>query len=248
LDSLSSFDEQEVAPALLTTGSERPRVHMFFDYSNLFVPLRRVRPGGPVTDERETRLHFANLHRLAAAGRPVDKAICASGREGRPATMWGPLRKLGFRVELLETERRGEQGVDAILQAHMLRSLADCAAGVVVVLTGDGGADQEGIGFLADLRRMHGWGWGIEVLSWRQACSQPLRRFAEEHGAFVALDDYYESITYLVRGRQPPVLSLKRRPLASPRFRRAAAQPSLWPTGPRKPPAARCCPRGGDRA
>jgi hypothetical protein len=57
-------------------------------------------------------------------------------------------------------------------------------------------------------------GWAVEVLSWRGACSRHLRQFADEHGVFVALDDYYEAITFLAAGRRAAPLSLKHRGLA----------------------------------
>ena len=40
-------------------------------------------------------------------------------------------------------------------------------------------------------------GWKVKILSWRHSCNQRMRRWAEENGMFVALDDFYEAITFL---------------------------------------------------
>ena len=68
-----------------------------------------------------------------------------------------------------------------------------------MLLTGDGSGFIDGVGFHADLERMHGRGWRIEVLSWRHSCNRRMREWAEQNGRFVALDDFYESITFLER-------------------------------------------------
>ncbi len=43
---------------------------------------------------------------------------------------------------------------------------------------------------------MHKKGWKVEILSWAHACNQRMRRWAEANGVFVALDDFYDSITF----------------------------------------------------
>ena len=44
---------------------------------------------------------------------------------------------------------------------------------------------------------MHDKGWRIEVLSWRHSCNRRMREWAENVGRFIALDDCYESTTFL---------------------------------------------------
>ena len=83
--------------------------------------------------------------------------------------------------------------------------------GIAVLLTGDGSGFADGVGFHADLERMHGKGWRIEVLSWRHSCNRRMREWTENVGRFIALDDYYESITFL---EEP----LPGRPVAEPRY------------------------------
>ena len=87
-----------------------------------------------------------------------------------------------------------EQGVDQTLQTAMLRDAFDYNGdpGIVVLLTGDGAGFDSGVGFHADLERMHGRNWRIEVISWRHSCNTRMRNWAEQNGTFIALDDFYE--------------------------------------------------------
>ncbi len=103
--------------------------------------------------------------------------------------------------------------MDQALQTAMLRDAFDYNGnpGTAVLLTGDGSGFADGVGFHADLERMRNRGWRIEVLSWRHSCNRRMREWAEEHGTFVALDDFYESVTFL----EPPAPG---QPMANPRF------------------------------
>ena len=121
---------------------------------------------------------------------------------------------------------RSEQEVpDRFLQLRMLEDALDHNGdpGTAVVLTGDGAGYLEGRGFHSTLERMHRRGWQFEILSWAGACNQRMRRWAEENGVFVPLDDFYRSITFtepsrpgqaLAHPRAPAPLDLSRRPLA----------------------------------
>ena len=53
-------------------------------------------------------------------------------------------------------------------------------------------------------------GWHIEVLSWRHSCNRRMREWTEENGKFIALGDFYDSVTFLER-------SAPGEPLAAPR-------------------------------
>ena len=48
---------------------------------------------------------------------------------------------------------------------------------------------------------MHKRGWRVEILSWAHSCNQRMREWAEENGAFIALDDFYEAITFMEPSR-----------------------------------------------
>ena len=108
----------------------------------------------------------------------------------------------GVEVELFDRgdPARGEQQMpDHMLQLQMLTDALDYngTPGVVALLTGDGAGYLEGAGFHRTLERMHKRGWKVEILSWRHSCNQRKRRWAETNGVFVALDDFYEAITFL---------------------------------------------------
>ncbi len=95
----------------------------------------------------------------------------------------------------------------------MLRDAFDYKGkpGIVVLLTGDGSGFADGVGFHADMQRMRSRGWRVEVISWRHSCNRRMREWAEEEGVFIALDDFYDSVTFL----EPPAPG---QPIASPRF------------------------------
>lgn len=198
------------------------RVCIFWDNSNIFISSRfaATRRGVDVLAERGTRIQFDALFQLAHANREVISAVCVGSVPPELAGVWKKLEETGIQVELFERGRDSgqEQGVDQCLQVHMLRALSDVGPpATCVLLTGDGAGYESGVGFQADLERMHSRGWGIEVLSWNQACNTHLRAWAQEVGVYVPLDDYYESITFEQHGRRSRPLSLMRRPLARPR-------------------------------
>jgi hypothetical protein len=112
----------------------------------------------------------------------------------------------GVEVQLFDrgsAERSEQDTPDRILQLRMLEDALDYNGnpGVVVLLTGDGAGYHGGTGFHRTLERMHKRGWRVEILSWRHSCNQRMRRWAEDNGLFVALDDFFESITFMTPSR-----------------------------------------------
>jgi hypothetical protein len=85
----------------------------------------------------------------------------------------------------------------------MLRALADSSTPcIAVLLTGDGKGYEDGVGFRADLERMHKRGWAIELVTWERTCNKRLKEWASKVGVFVRLEDYYSSVTFLEEGRR----------------------------------------------
>ncbi len=181
------------------------KVFIYWDNSNIYISATELAAEREGPDARyRLRLHFRNLLRLAAADRPIESAIAVGSVPPELRTVWTRLENEGITVELSE---RGalhgtEQGVDQKLQANMLRNALDYNGdpGIAVLLTGDGSGFYDGVGFHADLERMHRKGWRIEVLSWTYSCNRRMKEWAEQNGKFIALDDFYESITFL----EPP--------------------------------------------
>jgi hypothetical protein len=196
-----------------------PTVFVFWDNSNIFIPAKylAVRRDGAYA-EQVVRIQFDSLYRLAHAGREVKGAVCLGSVPPDLKLVWDRLRATGVDVELYErgSASGAEQGVDQCLQVHMLRVLADVKPpAVAVLLTGDGAGYDTGVGYHADLERLHKAGWGIEVLSWDAACRRALKDWAAKVGRYIPLDDFYPSVTFIEGGRTATPLSLTHRPMVS---------------------------------
>ena len=191
------------------------KVFIYWDNSNIFISAQEVaieREG--VAARHRVRVHFRNLLELAHAERDIEHAIAVGSIPPELRHVWNRLENEGVTVLLLErgAMQGREQGVDQALQTAMLRDAFDYNGdpGIAVMLTGDGSGFDDGVGFHADLERMYNRGWRVEVLSWRHSCNRRMREWAERNGEFIALDDFYDSVTFL----GPP---LPGQPIADPR-------------------------------
>ncbi|MDE0146277.1 MAG: NYN domain-containing protein [Nitrospira sp.] len=184
------------------------RVFIYWDNSNIFLEAQRLaeeRNEGPASRYR-IRINFDNLLRLAHANRPVERAFAAGSVPPEMRHLWNRMESNGIQVQLFDRGNPGsrEQEVpDKFLQLRMLEDALDYngTPGIVVLLTGDGAGYLEGSGFHSTLERMHNRKWRVEILSWAHSCNQRMRRWAEENGVFIALDDFYESITFMEPSR-----------------------------------------------
>ncbi|HZF01953.1 MAG TPA: NYN domain-containing protein [Methylomirabilota bacterium] len=177
------------------------KVFVFWDNSNIYISAKTVavlREGGDAA--YQVRIQFDNLLSLALAGRKLESAIAVGSVPPPMRHVWNRLEQAGVKVELFERGSLSarEQAVDQALQTYMLRTTIDNNGhpGIAVLLTGDGAGFLDGIGFHADLERMHKKGWGIEVLAWEKTCAARFRQWVEKIGVFVPLEDYYESLTF----------------------------------------------------
>ena len=193
------------------------KVFIYWDNSNIFIGAQQVASDREGADaRRRVRVEFRNLLELARAGREIEHAVAVGSVPPELRHVWNRMANEGVSVQLLERGaiQGGEQGVDQTLQTAMLRDAFDYngTPGIAVLLTGDGAGFADGVGFHADLERMHRRGWRIEVLSWRHSCNHRMREWAEqtENCKFVTLDDFYESITFLE-------LPAPGQPIAAPR-------------------------------
>ena len=193
-------------------------VFVYWDNSNIFHEMQRLaeeRDEGPDARYR-VRIHFDNLLRLAYADRPLRKAFAAGSIPPEMRGLWNRMEARGVEVALFDRGQpdRGEQEMpDRLLQLRMLEDALDFngTPGIVTLLTGDGAGYLEGAGFHRTLERMHRRAWRVEILSWKHSCNQRMRRWAEENGVFVALDDFYESITFLEPSKPGSQLAMGRR-------------------------------------
>ena len=203
------------------------RVFLFVDNSNIFISAKDEafrREGRPAKDQ--VRLQFDLLLQLALAGRELASAFVVGSVPPEQRAVWTRLEAAtGVKPELYErgAHSGGEQGLDQCLQVHMLRAISDSLEPqIAVLMTGDGAGYDDGVGFHADMERMHAAGWGVEVLSWQKHCRRALREWATLNGVFVPLDEYYDSVTFLEGGRRSKPLEMSERPKSRPRVSPAA--------------------------
>ena len=205
------------------------KVFIYWDNSNIFIGARSeaAQREGQLARVR-VRINFEAMLHLAHADRPVEKALAVGSVPPEMRALWNRLESKGVRVTLFNrgAVERGEQEVpDRILQLQMLEDGFDNNGkpGVVVLLTGDGAGFYDGAGFHRTVERLHNRGWRVEILSWGNSCNQRMKKWAEENGAFIALDDYYEAVTFLEPSsadypaadfRPSAELDLSRRPTA----------------------------------
>ena len=200
------------------------KVFVYWDNANIFIGAQGL------TDDREgnsdasyrVRVDFENMFRLAHGDRPVAKALAVGSIPPPLRQVWDRLRRQDVIVELydrVEAQKKEQEVPDRLLQLEMLRDALDYNGdpGIAVLLTGDGAGYYKGpgIGFHKELERMHKRGWRIEVLSWKYSCNPRMRKWAEENGAFIALDDFYESVTFVEKSEPgyPPVPPRDSKPL-----------------------------------
>lgn len=196
----------------------RDKVFIYWDNSNIFYEAQRFaedRDEGPGARWR-VRINFDNMLRLAHADRVVEKAVAVGSVPPEMEQLWNRMENKGIEVRLFDrgSVNRGEQEMpDRILQLQMLEDGFDHNGdpGIVVLLTGDGAGYYKGAGFHRTIERLHGRGWKVETLSWRHACNRRMREWAENEGVFIALDDYYEAITFMAPSAPGHELAVARR-------------------------------------
>ena len=178
------------------------KVFIFWDNSNIYISAKTIAAEKEGPDATyKLRISFDRILRLASADRPIEFAIAVGSIPPQLRHVWNRLAQTGVKIELFErgAQSEKEQAVDQALQVHMLRKAFDYNgdAGTAVLLTGDGKGFLDGVGFHADLERMHRKGWNIEVLAWEKTCNPRLKEWTEKIGIFVPLENFYDNITFL---------------------------------------------------
>lgn len=178
------------------------KTHIFWDNSNIhFVGRNMVMPLiEPGEDPVLFRTYFKGVFQLANRHRQIGKAYLAGSIPPENDSLWDHFRSNGIEVELLSrTSSNKENANDVSIQAAILRTAVDNIGNndTFVVLTGDGAGKLLGVGFLADLERIHKMGFNVEVVSWELGCNKYLRGFAEKNGVFTPLEKYYYEVTFI---------------------------------------------------
>lgn len=182
------------------------KIFIYWDNSNIFHGCQYLTEELDLSPNarQRVRLHFKNLFELACADRKIERSFVAGSIPPEVRHLWNHLENMGITVKLYDRGgyERGEQNMpDTWLQLQMLEDtiLYNGDPGIACLLTGDGAGYTLGYGFHHILELMLGKGWQIEVLAWREICNRRMREWAEKNGLFVALDDFYSSITYTER-------------------------------------------------
>ena len=197
-------------------------VFIYWDSSNIFHSAQELAEdrGGEGDSYYRLRINFRNLYKLAAADRPVVRAFAAGSIPPALTALWNVLEGQGVQVDLFQRgeDTPPEQDVpDERLQLAMMRDALKYKhdPGTIVLLTGDGRGYDEEKGFFKTIEDIHSLGWRIELLSWNHSCYQRMKEWVQDHGTYIALDDYYDSVTFLKREEDDPS-DLKLRDRASP--------------------------------
>ena len=200
------------------------KVFVYWENSpTIFLEAQRLAEMRETTPDARYRMHvsFDALYKLASANRPVEIAMIVGAVPPQLRQLWNRLENQGLNVRLFDRTDTPNQ----TLQFNMLLNVVRYSdtPGIAVLLTGDGAGYFAGEGFRQTLELMHEKNWKIEVVSWQDTCNKHTREWVEQNGAFVALDDFYESVTYLepsrpghllASSRDAVPLDLSQRPLA----------------------------------
>lgn len=184
-------------------------MYIVWDNSNIhYAGLDQVMPIKEPDTQRELyRTYFQGVLDLARNGRKVDDIyFCGSNPPKEGDSLWTAVSALGIDPIIIPRSlTEGEaDATDRELQLAILHLYFDHPdADTVALLTGDGAGIKQGKGFLAEAKRLFDRGWKFEVYSWDIACHGQLREFAETHGKYYKLEDYYENITFIKNGRKP---------------------------------------------
>lgn len=178
------------------------KAFIYWDNSNIFISARGV------AEEREgagayhqVRINFKNLLSLAKAERAIGHAVAVGSIPPEMSHLWNRIEQQNVEVHWHErgANSNTEQGVDEKLQNVMLMDalIHNGSPGTVVLLTGDGRGFHQDVGFHKTVEQMHKKDWKIEILAWTSSCHKYMLEWIRAHGTFIALEDFYENITFL---------------------------------------------------
>jgi hypothetical protein len=180
-------------------------MYIFWDNSNIQFSGANCACGliEPQVNSVLYRTYFKNLFELVRKGRTIQEGYVAGSIPPPSDDLWNYITGLGVTLNKLDKTSSGKEqdSVDIWLQNKMLHTIIDESPSIMAVLTGDGAGALSGDGFLAELKRAHNRGWAIEVYAWDCTCNRHLKQFAENNGTFIALEQYYYSISFIKGGR-----------------------------------------------
>ena len=165
---IKNWCEEQVA--LLQQGSVEPppepiarqSIHVFVDHSNVAIGAKRA-----TGDELDVRRLVQSIEQRRDA---KERVVVGSHHSERAGTEW---KKLGYKM-LADPRRGKEHFVDEALQAQLMRTAAKSFTPrrVLVLVTGDGNANEGRMTFPECVEAALKNNWQVELYSWRQALSQ----------------------------------------------------------------------------
>lgn len=176
------------------------KLYVIWDNSNIhYGGLNQVFPSMEPGESKERyRTNFMALLQLVRNNRPIEKVYFVGSTPPEADNVWRYLRGKGIQTETIPRAADGEwETTDHLLQNHLLRLGYLPEKGIIALLSGDGAGIKEDVGFFADLKRLAGIGWDVEVYSWDETCHTELKRYAETYWKFTNLSDHYFEITFL---------------------------------------------------
>ncbi len=119
-----------------------------------------------------------------------------------------------------------EQANDETLQVRMYETIFSQPPAVMVLATGDGAGWRQRRGFLPAIDAAKRLGWAVEGVAWSSTANRVMADwYGQVGGAFIDLDDFYLSVTFVEHGRRVMPMNLTHRPFA----RIDASRTSLLP-------------------
>lgn len=182
---------------------KRP-VCIYVDNSNIYI-------GGQETakhkheDAHSLRIAFENFLYLVTHGdMEFDEMVWAGSGNTEHEEIFRGITDKGIDLQLIPRAESGEnETVDQAIQLSMYRHHRKYRStpGTIVLCTGDGKGFSEEKGFLYDVKGFTEDGWKLNLFSWDSICHHGLKHFAKEHGHYIPLENYYDSITFIKDGR-----------------------------------------------
>jgi hypothetical protein len=195
-------------------------IHVFYDNSNVWGGAQAHR----IATEPEVpwvalRIHTTHMFRLIEQARPAPTRVLAGSVPPSSEELWEWARKNKCQTDLLKRVESddgsiSEQGVDEILHLKIANVLIDHpSTDTLVVVTGDGSVSEFGTGFIPQIERAIKLGWRVEVWSWSKTLSRKYLTLSKkwpQQVRLIALDPFYESVTFVQPGHYYRITDGKR--------------------------------------
>ncbi len=186
------------------TPTRADYICLYVDNSNIFHEGQRYAEQQRGENRLAFRIDFSAFLQLLLRNRPVKEVVWGGSIPPETDSVWKALRDRGVQPDLIPRSDSGEnETVDNKIQLLMHRHVRKYRhnPGTIVVCTGDGKGYHKEEGFLYDLEGHVEAGWAVEVISWTHSCHRLLQQFARTRGRFIALEQYYDAVTYIKGGR-----------------------------------------------